>query len=82
MRAQEASSKKAIGDAIEDEGPFEDVEDVHASPGSRRFNVLCLIAYAGDRCRDIDRDLTTGGLGERGVDITLRNRVRPLPLQK
>jgi len=40
LRAQEASSKKAIGDAIKDEWSFEDVEDVHASPGSRRFNVL------------------------------------------
>src|SRR5262249_40520940 len=82
LRAQEASSKKAIGDAIKDERSFEDVENVHASPVSRRFNVFCLVSYAGDRCRDSDRELCPGVACKDGIDFTLGDRIRSLPLQK
>src|SRR5690348_2518744 len=82
LRAQEASSKKAIGDAVEDERSFEDVEDVHASPVSRRVKILRLLAYPGDRCRDIDREVCTGVACEDGIDFTLGNGGGSLPLQK
>jgi hypothetical protein len=80
LRGQETSGKGAIGEAIEDEGPFEHVEDVHGRASlSCRVKILRLIGDAGDRRRGIDREVRANGPGERILDITLGNRVWPVP---
>src|SRR5215467_3497911 len=80
LGGQEAGGQWAVGEAIEDEGSFEHVEDVYGrAPRPGRIKILRMIGYTRDRRRRIDREVGSSRLGQRSDDIALGNRIWPVP---
>src|SRR5262249_37451813 len=86
LRAQEAGGNGAIGQAIEDEGPFEHIEDVHDRmqlPGPRRLQVFSLQANATDLCGLVHRHARLAGEQRYGLDdFVLGDWHRSLPREE